>query len=101
MAGRVGGDEFCVLLEGSAGAGEAMRVAGRLVASLEAPFSIDTSLGVSTVVISASIGIAVKHPGSGSRSPDELMRKADAAMYRAKKRGGALYEVVELTENAG
>lgn len=78
---------------------EAVRVAERLAISLEAPFSIDTSAGTSRLGISASIGIAVKHPDSGSLSSDELVREADAAMYRAKKRGGALYEIVELTEN--
>lgn len=83
-AARVGGDEFCVLLEGASGTEEAARVAERLVASLETPFSV----GNLTVEISASIGIAVKDKDSGSRSPDELMREADAAMYRAKSRGG-------------
>lgn len=95
-AARVGGDEFCILLEGASGTEEAVRIAERLAASLEAPFSVDASAGTSAVEISASIGIAVKDKDSGSRSPDELMREADAAMYRAKERGGQFYEIMEL-----
>ena len=83
-AARVGGDEFCVLLERASGAEEAIRVAERLATSLEAPFS----LGDTTVNISASIGIAVKDAGSSGLSSDELMREADMAMYRAKAKVG-------------
>ena len=100
MAARVGGDEFCVLLEASSNTEEAVRIAERLAASLEAPFSVGTSADTPTVEISASIGIAVKGKDSGNVSPDELMREADAAMYRAKERGGEPYEIIEL-KNTG
>ena len=106
---RLGGDEFCVLLAGVPDSAEAVRIAERLKTSVEAPFSIistndkpTTSPGNRSMAhLSTSIGIAVSEPGESGRSLDELLREADAAMYRAKKRGGALYEIVELTENTG
>ena len=111
---RLGGDEFCVLLAGISGTAEAVRVAQRLRTSMEAPFSIVPSIdpgpnsgpnpgpaGAFMVSLSTSIGIAVSEPAGVERTLDELLREADAAMYRAKKRGGALYEVVELIEDTG
>ena len=96
-AARFGGDEFCVLLAGVSGTQEAVQVAQRLGEALRRPFAI----GTSTVQISASIGVAVGRSDNEERSLDELVREADAAMYRAKKKGGALYEVVELDEDPG
>ena len=105
---RLGGDEFCVLLAGVSGSAEAVRVAERVKVSIEAPFSITSTAdsdsspeNASMTSLSTSIGIAVSEPGRAGGSLDELLREADAAMYRAKKRGGALYEIVELTEDAG
>ncbi|MGB3633500.1 MAG: PAS domain S-box protein, partial [Rubrobacteraceae bacterium] len=107
---RLGGDEFCVLLAGISDSAEAIQIAERLKASLETPFSIPT--GVSTdnigntgnnssrISLSASIGIAVGKLDD-NHSLDELLREADAAMYRTKKRGGDLYEIVELKESTG
>lgn len=105
---RLGGDEFCVLLAGVSGTTEAVRVAERIRISLQAPFSITPATGPATssatnpedasmAYISTSIGIAVSEPGREEGSLDELLREADAAMYRAKKRGRSLYEIVELT----
>jgi diguanylate cyclase (GGDEF)-like protein/PAS domain S-box-containing protein len=78
---RLGGDEFALLLPGIAGPREVIGVAERLARVLEAPFR----LGPYEVVISASIGLAL-HPAAGTR-PEELMRAADAAMYRSKGEG--------------
>jgi diguanylate cyclase (GGDEF)-like protein/PAS domain S-box-containing protein len=106
---RLGGDEFCVLLAGISSAAEAIHIAERIKDSVDAPFSVSHDpkfvLGparASEVSLSTSIGIAVSdEPGETGRPLDELLREADAAMYRAKKRGGALYEIVELPENTG
>jgi diguanylate cyclase (GGDEF)-like protein len=85
-AARLGGDEFAVLLEDTRDASEAARVADRIIDSLRAPFAIqDTEL-----FISASVGIA-----TGRDDPEDLLRNADVAMYRAKNRGKGRYEVFE------
>ena len=96
IAARFGGDEFCVLLSKFADKDEAVKVAERLRADLEVPFSI----GGSAVSLAASIGIAVKEAVEKDISLDELLREADAAMYRAKKKGGAIYDVVEVSGGA-
>ncbi|MBV9773590.1 MAG: EAL domain-containing protein [Gemmatimonadetes bacterium] len=77
---RLGGDEFVVLLESVADAGEATRVAERILEELGQPFAP----GGYEVFTSASIGIAMG--GDGHRAA-ELVRDADTAMYRAKAEG--------------
>lgn len=79
---RLGGDEFVALLPGTDATG-ARIVADRLRASLaEAPLV----LGGETVAIALSIGVAESAVGSGDL--DGLLRRADAAMYDAKRAGG-------------
>ncbi|MGI9050526.1 MAG: diguanylate cyclase, partial [Rubrobacteraceae bacterium] len=98
-AARFGGDEFCVLLAGVSDTAEAVRIAQRLGEALQEPFAIGTSRE-HMERISASIGVAVGR--ADNETPlDELVREADAAMYRAKKKGKGLYEVVDLDEDAG
>uniref|UniRef100_UPI00286BB352 putative bifunctional diguanylate cyclase/phosphodiesterase n=1 Tax=Methylibium sp. TaxID=2067992 RepID=UPI00286BB352 len=81
---RVGGDEFLMLLEGSADEQMAAQVATRILAALAEPYS----LGSRTVAVSCSIGI-VFYPESGAHT--KLIARADAAMYAAKRSGGACY----------
>ena len=81
---RVGGDEFLMLLEGSADEPMAAQVATRILAALAEPYS----LGSRTVAVSCSIGI-VFYPESGAHT--KLIARADAAMYAAKRSGGACY----------
>jgi diguanylate cyclase (GGDEF)-like protein len=76
---RLGGDEFAILLERIAGEGDAAAVAERVTEALDQPFAIEGE----ALALSASIGIAVSDV-TGSR-PDDLLRAADAAMYREKK----------------
>lgn len=82
--GRLGGDEFAVVCE-DAGPAEAQVVAERICAALEAPVAV---AGVDHVV-SVSIGIALAPP----YDVDEVVHRADEAMYRAKQRGGGRYAV--------
>jgi diguanylate cyclase (GGDEF)-like protein len=77
---RLGGDEFAVILEDLSEAQDAARVAEDLVSILSTPFISNGH----DVPVAASVGIAV-HPPSGQ---DALLKDADAAMYRAKQRGG-------------
>ncbi|GAA2596375.1 hypothetical protein GCM10010435_89440 [Winogradskya consettensis] len=82
MAGRLGGDEFAVVLHDIGSEANAEAVARRIAAGTEEPIVID---GV-PVRASASIGIALSGPGQFDA--DELMHRADVAMYHAKRRGG-------------
>ena len=84
-AARFGGDEFVALLE-AVNEQRIARVANRILAALERPFHIQGR----EVFISASIGIAL-----GNDSADDLLRNADLALYRAKRKGKARKQVFE------
>jgi diguanylate cyclase (GGDEF)-like protein/PAS domain S-box-containing protein len=86
-AARLGGDEFAVLLEDADVTGAA-RVAERIRGALGTPFWV---LG-QEVYISASIGIAIRCDGDAA---GELLRNADVAMYTAKSKGKACFEIFE------
>jgi diguanylate cyclase (GGDEF)-like protein len=90
---RLGGDEFVILLVDMQDDADAARVATRIHALLRQPFV----LGEHEVFTTASIGIA---PGSGRyRSVDDLLRDADAAMYRAKALGKSRHEMFDAAMN--
>jgi diguanylate cyclase (GGDEF)-like protein/PAS domain S-box-containing protein len=84
---RFGGDEFAVLVE-NAGETYATALAGRLLERLSQPATV----GDRTLAFGASVGIVI-HPGDGSTGREELIRRADIAMYAAKKAGRGRYEV--------
>ena len=86
---RFGGDEFGILLEDIESERDAAEVAERVAAAFARPFVI----GGSEHFVSASVGIAIANSASGA--PEELIRDADAAMYRAKERGRARYELFD------
>ena len=81
MVARMGGDEFCVLLDGVADLDTASDIAGRIIHALNAPFWLASR----EMFTSTSVGIALAAPHY--QSPDELLRDADSAMYRAKAEG--------------
>lgn len=91
---RFGGDEFAVLLEGISEPGPAVRVAERIQKALEAPFLLHGR----EVYSSASIGIAVSH--RDTEAPQDLLRDADTAMYRAKAQGRASYAIFDARMHA-
>src|SRR5438309_1588035 len=78
---RLGGDGFPCLVEGVDDGASAGRVADRVRRELSQPFEI----GGQEVFTSASIGIALG--GVGDHRPEDLLRDADTAMYRAKAQG--------------
>jgi diguanylate cyclase (GGDEF)-like protein/PAS domain S-box-containing protein len=88
-AARFGGDEFTVLLEDVADATEAVRVADKITRALSAPFVLESR----EVFVTTSIGIVLGT--SGRERPTDLLRNADVALYRAKARGKATYEVFD------
>ena len=91
VAGRIGGDEFVVLLEGVASRDQASAVARRLMDVLAAPYLISGQQVHST----ASIGIVTsEHPANDAYT---LMRDADTAMYEAKRSGRARFILFDPT----
>jgi diguanylate cyclase (GGDEF)-like protein/PAS domain S-box-containing protein len=82
---RLGGDDFVLLWNGVRSADEAAALAGRIVAILGRPFTIDGA----TLHVEASVGIAL-YPRDG-RDFGELLRNADAALYHAKRSGRGDY----------
>jgi diguanylate cyclase (GGDEF)-like protein len=88
-AARFGGDEFVILCEEISGAHEAIGIAERVSEVLTAPFV----LGDDEVFVRTSVGIAMA--SEPQARPEALIRDADAAMYRAKERGGGAYEVFD------
>jgi diguanylate cyclase (GGDEF)-like protein len=79
--GRIGGDEFIVLLDGAALDAGAEVVAERILDVLSAPFVLPEA--ANGIVVTSSIGIVV---GTTS-TPDEMLRDADIALYQAKGAG--------------
>ena len=85
MAARFGGDEFAILLPNIRGRDSVMQLAREIVATLSKPFRIRGK----RVFVSASIGIAIA-PTDGNDAK-ELLKKADIALYRAKRDGRGTY----------
>ena len=86
---RLGGDEFVLLLEDIDEEMDAIRVADRIQRHFATPFVISGY----ELFMNCSIGIALSAPGY--RHPDELLRDADTAMYRAKADGKACYALFD------
>jgi diguanylate cyclase (GGDEF)-like protein len=86
---RIGGDEFGCLLEDLSDPKQTFIVAEHIHRQLAQPFR----LGAHEVYVSASIGIACND--LRQERPDELLRDAGTAMYRAKERGKARHELFD------
>lgn len=78
LLARMGGDEFAILAHHLAGPEAATSITNRIIKALEPPIR----LGPNQHVIGAGIGIALI--GREGSHPDDLLRKADIALYRAK-----------------
>lgn len=78
---RMGGDEFALVIPGVAGTQEALAVARKVLAGFDDPLEVDGR----ELPVRLSVGVAL-YPEHGL-DMDELMREADAAMYRAKEQG--------------
>ncbi|GAA2865671.1 diguanylate cyclase (GGDEF)-like protein [Aminobacter niigataensis] len=85
VVARLGGDEF-LIVQPAVGRDEAGRVARRLIEALEQPYQLDGHL----VVVGASIGIALE--SETKTGPDDLVKNADLALYRAKSDGRGTYQ---------
>lgn len=89
VVARLGGDEFGVLLEDIGDTDTACQIAARIIHELNAPFR----LAAKELFTSTSIGIAIAAPQY--RRPEELLRDADSAMYRAKAEGRHRYALFD------
>ena len=86
---RLGGDEFTILLDDLHSSEDATRVADRMQNALLSPFDVRGKEIFST----ASIGIALS--STGYEQPEDILRDADAAMYRAKGTGRARHALFD------
>lgn len=86
---RLGGDEFAILLDGFAETDDVLRIAEKIQQVISEPMTIDRN----EAFISASIGIALS--STGYERPEDVLRDADTAMYRAKDGGKARHEVFD------
>ena len=86
---RYAGDEFTILIEELREAVDATRVAERILAKFQSPFTLQGA----EIFVSVSVGIAI---GNRSyRSDDEVLRDADIAMYRSKVKGGNRFQIFD------
>ena len=88
---RMGGDEFAMLLDGLEDPLQATAVATRIQRALSQP----ATLAGREVFSTASIGISVTDAGEGR--PEDLVRDADTAMYRAKEQGKNRHVIFDLS----
>jgi diguanylate cyclase (GGDEF)-like protein/PAS domain S-box-containing protein len=86
---RLGGDEFVILAEELDSDGEALKVAERVLHALQEPFE----LGTIEVAMFASVGVSISRDPQAD--PEDLLRQADVAMYRAKRAGGHRLELFD------
>ncbi|HVA63292.1 MAG TPA: GGDEF domain-containing protein [Terriglobales bacterium] len=84
---RLGGDEFTILLENLDGAADAERVVAAIYAALRQPIRLDGQVAL----VTASIGVAFYR--GEEIAPDELLRRADTALYQAKRSGRNVFRV--------
>ena len=89
---RLSGDEFVILCEDLDAPDEVDAIAGRIHAALEGPFDLSDA----QVDVTASVGIAFSN--QGDHVSEELLGDADAAMYKAKREGGARHQIIDLRE---
>ncbi len=94
IVARLGGDEFAILQTKFEKPADATALASRLINAVGAPYQLDGH----QVVVGTSIGIAIA-PGDGT-DPNQLMKNADLALYRAKADGGSKYRFFEAQMDA-
>ncbi|WP_432377910.1 PAS domain S-box protein [Duganella sp. P38] len=84
---RLAGDEFVIVFEQVANAGEAARLAAKIVEAVRKPFTLEGA----PRHVTTSVGVAL-HEG-GDEPPTELLARADSALYQAKRNGRDGYAI--------
>ena len=92
MVARYGGDEFVVVIRSASGIGGAEIVARKLVEAIALPYAIEGK----AVRITCSIGVTMF---DGYSTSEEVIRRADLAMYQSKRNGKDRYSVYEPVQN--
>ena len=95
IAARLGGDEFVVIAEGLRNVDDVRSIAGKILRAMRPDFELNGA----TLAITASIGVAV-YTGEAVKV-EELIGRADAALYRAKAAGRDRYELDDRMETFG
>ena len=90
---RLGGDEFVVVMDGPTSAEAVARVAGHILDLFAEPFVLDGN----SLHVGLSIGLAM-FPAHGE-TPEDLLKNADLAMYRAKERGRNVFDFFTTERN--
>jgi diguanylate cyclase (GGDEF)-like protein len=93
LAARIGGDEFGMLLDGMRHFSDAAVVADRIIETLRRPIPLDDAV----ISVGASVGVAVVEDAVDAPEPEELMRRADMAMYLAKRQGKNRFVIFDET----
>jgi diguanylate cyclase (GGDEF)-like protein/PAS domain S-box-containing protein len=88
LVGRVGGDEFVMVIEGVRGPADLAEIAGRVAESLDGPFDLGGQLHVMTLSLGGAVG---SHPDTA----DDVLMRADMALLRAKRLGRARFEMFD------
>ena len=91
---RLGGDEFAILLDGVDDAADATHVAERIQERLRDPFEVRGH------DVFSSVSIGITFGGADAGTPEDLLRDADTAMYRAKELGPARYQIFDEAMHA-
>lgn len=94
VVARLGGDEFAVLQLAIDDQQDCAALATRIVEAISMPYDLEGQ----EIVIGTSIGIAIA--GEGNLSPDQLLKQADLALYRAKADGRATFRFFEQEMDA-
>jgi len=94
LIARLGGDEFTILVDGMDGPSDATRVAERIEAGLRQSLRV----GEREVFASVSTGIALST--TGYDRPEDVLRDADLALYRAKDAGRGRYAIFDVEMHA-
>ncbi len=89
IVARLGGDEFVILLDGIRGPQDATAIGDRIQQKLRSPFNFKGQ----KIFTTASIGIVFS--STGYKNATDILRDADIAMYRAKNKGKARYEIFD------
>ncbi len=89
---RLGGDEFAIVLNNLQSSQTVYKIAARIMDKMKEPFEIQGNILVSGI----SFGICFIQPEVAT--PDELLKEADKAMYRAKRKGRGRFETSKVLE---